>query len=252
MIAGAADESRIPIGALLLEKGAVSEAQLDAALAEQRTTTAAPLGEILVRRGFTSAALVEEALAEQGARARKPRGRRRLEGRLHRYRDRSADEPDERARRLDARRAALDELEAGLDERERELAARGRRLEESGMDPAREAMIDELFRHVDEWRELAARHERARVAAENELREARAAPTVPEEPAPDHHLLFVPRAGGYELRRADGPPPEPGTPVDLGADGAFVVVKAGPSPLPLDPTPCVFLEPDYFGSGSSL
>lgn len=174
-----------------------------------------------------------------------PRARRRLERRLQRYLDRSAGDLDRRGRELEARRAALDELEARLGERERELAARNERLEQSGIDPAREAMIDELFRHVDEWRELATRHHRARVALEDELREAQAARAEPEAPAADRHLLFVLRPGGYELREADGAPPAPGESVDLGADGTFVVVRAGRSPLPLDPTPCVFLEPGW-------
>jgi hypothetical protein len=228
---------------MLLQKGAVSEAQLDAALAEQRSAGGVLLGEILVRRGYVATSLVDDALAEQ--RLEQPRRRARLEERLQRFVDRSGGHLDARANALEQRRAALDALQERLDERERELGRRRRRLEEIGLGPEGEAIVDELFRHVEEWRRLAARHDRARASLEEELQEVRAATSGREaSPPPDRHLLFLRRGtgGGYELLERDGTPPRPGETIDVDGD-AFVVVKAGRSPRPLDATPCAFLEP---------
>ncbi len=54
------------------------------------------------------------------------------------------------------------------------------------------------------------------------------------------YLLFVWKPTGYELREADGEPPQPGAEVEQ-EDGRFRVSKLGPSPLPGDERPCAFL-----------
>lgn len=56
--------ARLPLGQLLVEAGLLTQAELDAALAEQGRTQR-PLGEILVEGGFVSGGAVANALAEQ-------------------------------------------------------------------------------------------------------------------------------------------------------------------------------------------
>jgi hypothetical protein len=69
---------------------------------------------------------------------------------------------------------------------------------------------------------------------------------------PDHqhaddssHLLFVPSADGYQLLEQEGPPPEPGSTVEVAeADGAGVrllVAKVGGAPLPGVRLACAYL-----------
>lgn len=60
----AAHGTRRQLGRLLVEKGALSEAQLELALAEQQAS-GRPLGEVAVGLGFASGAVVGNALAEQ-------------------------------------------------------------------------------------------------------------------------------------------------------------------------------------------
>ena len=60
--------------------------------------------------------------------------------------------------------------------------------------------------------------------------------------APVSHLLFVPKSTGYELHERVGEPPAPGSKLELDDNRRFVVSKVGPSPLPRDPRPCVFLQ----------
>ncbi len=57
--------------------------------------------------------------------------------------------------------------------------------------------------------------------------------------AADGHVLFYRGEGGYEIRSAEGGCPQPGDSVD-----GLLVVKVGMSPLPGDPRPCAFLEPE--------
>jgi hypothetical protein len=53
-----------PLGVLLVEKGVISEAELDTALADQAASEK-PLGEILIAHGFSSRPAIQDALAEQ-------------------------------------------------------------------------------------------------------------------------------------------------------------------------------------------
>ena len=64
---GAAGEDRAwrPLGRVLVEKGFVSEAELEQVLAEQVQRPERPLGEILVAGGYVSGAQLALALAEQ-------------------------------------------------------------------------------------------------------------------------------------------------------------------------------------------
>jgi hypothetical protein len=58
----------------------------------------------------------------------------------------------------------------------------------------------------------------------------------------DKYLVFVPRHTGYELAERDGDPPRMGEEVELEDNGAYVVVKVSPSPLPEDDRLCAYLQ----------
>jgi hypothetical protein len=57
------------------------------------------------------------------------------------------------------------------------------------------------------------------------------------------HLLFIWKPTGYELREADGDPPEVGTRVQADENGMYFVSKIGPSPRPGDSRRCAYLQP---------
>jgi type IV pilus assembly protein PilB len=58
-----AEQSKLPLGSLLIEKGVISEDQLRIALIEQRRS-GEPLGKLLISLGFVTEATVREALSE--------------------------------------------------------------------------------------------------------------------------------------------------------------------------------------------
>jgi hypothetical protein len=250
------------LGDVLLERRALSPAQLDAALEEQRREHGALLGEILVRRGVVSDDEVETALAIQ-RRARdvpepdtaERRGiRRRLEAGLERYVERSAADLDDRAGIVARRRAMLTAEEETLDAQEREIARRRQQLDAARIAPGTSQLVDELFRHLDEWTKRVARLQEelrnahaaiasrdARIAELSALRLVENGATSPEPS--DRHLVFLRAGGRYELREADGPPPDRGAELEPEPGERYVVVKVGPSPLPRDGRPCAFVEP---------
>lgn len=55
------------------------------------------------------------------------------------------------------------------------------------------------------------------------------------------HVIFVWTPHGYELQEREGEPPEVGSTVEVG-DREQRVLKVGPSPLPGDSRPCVYLQ----------
>jgi hypothetical protein len=82
---------------------------------------------------------------------------------------------------------------------------------------------------------------------------AAAAPPPPEpSPAGENgdgrrptYLVLLPAANGYSLIQSEGDAPAPGTVLAgdaLRVQGRFVVSRVGPSPLPLDPRRCAYLE----------
>jgi hypothetical protein len=160
---------------------------------------------------------------------------------------------------LDERHAKLNELAAELGQREEALAAA-----EHGLTERRgELGAVELRRAAQERREEAVAEREAtleRVAAslqereraleqrrlEVEERERQPMPVTvqPEEqPAPIEtaHLVFA--AGDrYRLLEREGPPPAPGSVVEL--DGQrFAVQRLGASPLPGDRRRCAYVDP---------
>jgi hypothetical protein len=59
------------------------------------------------------------------------------------------------------------------------------------------------------------------------------------------HLLLAPTNEGYVLTEREGEAPRSGAPVigaEMNVEGRFVVSRVGPSPLPLDPRRCAYLE----------
>ena len=63
----------------------------------------------------------------------------------------------------------------------------------------------------------------------------------PPEPGGADVLLFVPTAAGYRLAEGGRAGARAGTRVEL-PEGAFRVLRLGPSPLPGDVRRCAFLE----------
>ena len=55
------------------------------------------------------------------------------------------------------------------------------------------------------------------------------------------YLLYIGAPTGYRLEDRDGDVPAVGAAVDLGDGVRYAVQKLGPSPLPGDRRPCVFL-----------
>lgn len=55
------------------------------------------------------------------------------------------------------------------------------------------------------------------------------------------YLLFVWRTSGYVLEEREGEIPSVGSAIEV-ADGRQTVSKIGPSPLPGDSRPCLYLE----------
>jgi len=249
------------LGDVLLERRALSPAQLDAALEEQRREQAGLLGEILVRRGVISDDDVEVALAIQRRAREVPepdperRGiRRRLEAGLERYVERSAADLDDRAGLVARRRALLTAEEETLDAKQREIARRREQLEAAAIAPGTSQLVDELFRHLDEWTKRVARLQEelrsahaaiasrdARIAELSALRLVENGPPAPEPPR--RYVVFLRAGSRYELREAEGPPPGPGEEIEPEPGERYVVVKVGASPLPRDGRPCAFAEP---------
>ena len=68
----------------------------------------------------------------------------------------------------------------------------------------------------------------------------------PDEHAQDRsHLLFIPGADGYRLLEQKGPPPAPGSTLELaqddGTSSRLLVVKVGAAPLPGIRLACAYL-----------
>jgi hypothetical protein len=202
-----------PLGELLIDKGLVTKEELELALAEQ-SESGRLLGSILVERGFVSGPALAVALAEQYG----------IE--------------------LATERGFGTGLWAEIDKRHR----RGRGQSEPdnvvSLEPAKSPPLEAVPDPEPEVERLEAENRRLR----EELERARAELTKPalvEAPQPaSAHLLFVATPARYLLVERDGPPPQPGSELDVDeAERRFVVSKVGRAPFPGEPRPCAFLLP---------
>jgi hypothetical protein len=205
-----------PLGELLVDKGLVTNEELELALAEQ-SESGRLLGAILVERGFVSGPALAVALAEQyGVELEAERGfgtglwaeidRRHRAGRGH-----EADEQDN-----------VVKLEPVP------LPPRVEIVPDPEPDPEVERLEEENRRLQDEIELLRSEFTKLKLV---------------ETPEPARaHLLFVPSPARYALVERDGPPPSEGSEVEL-EERLFVVSKVGPAPVPDEPRACAFLLP---------
>jgi hypothetical protein len=207
----AAEQTWRPLGELLVEKGLVTEEELQRALKEQEESGRL-LGTILVDRGFVSGPALAVALAEQyGVELATERGfgtglwaeidRRHRAGR--------GVTDEENVVSFESVKPKPPQLEAVPDP-----------------DPELDRLQAENRRLQDEIDRLQAEYARLKVVE------------VPEPPS--SHVVFVPTPERYLLVERQGPPPEPGEAVEL-SEGSFVVGKVGRAPFPGERRPCAFL-----------
>jgi uncharacterized coiled-coil protein SlyX len=239
-----------PIGTLLVEQGVLTQAELEAALAEQQRS-GRKLGEIIVEQGFASSPAVTRALAAQWGLEVSAEGGfgsglwGEIERRHREKRDRETESKPPRAHMIiefpGGTVRALDppggeneghedpdaELRTRLEEAERRLEERTRSVAEL------EAVLEEARAELGRLRTRLA---------ERDGDVAEPAADTPSEPVPAEHVLFVPGPAGYELVEQEGAPPETGALVELEDGRALVVAKLARTPLPDDRRPCAYLE----------
>jgi uncharacterized coiled-coil protein SlyX len=237
-----------PLGQLLVERGLLTGAELEHALAKQQQT-GKRLGATIVECGFVSGPELESALSAQygielttekgfGTGLRSEIQRRHESDRRNvvRLAPPPAEEPSEDEDEL-APAAGAEALEQGGD------AVLLAQLEEQWAKlAAAEATLAQRERELREQQEinerLRAQLERLRLAPP--IEDAGDAEDAATE-TPSSHLVFVQLDGRYELVSRDGPPPLASTELTLpDLDGRFVVAGSRRSPLPGDSRPCVF------------
>lgn len=216
-----------PLGQILVDRGLLSDEELERALIQQ-ARTGRRLGETLVELGYVSRTALTRALAEQyGLELATERGfgtglRAQIERRQEPEADDAGPPPDEPAAD-DGDAYAVPEL-AHLEDQWALLAAANQELA--------------ALRRADEHRRAQVRRLLARVRL---LRSSATPPAAP--PVPAAHLVLVRLDGRYELLERDGAPPAPGEPLELPElDEALLVAAVGRSPLPHDDRPCVFVD----------
>jgi len=269
-----------PLGLLLVEKGLLTEEELEFALTKQGEDNRR-LGEILVETGLVSGPALAHVLAEQlGVELSAEQGfGTGLRFEIVRRHEKRAVEPFELPETNGSGTHALEtldpveapETETGgepddpppllplpdesepFDEPPFEPAARLAELEAECAEQARsiERLTDELVEREAELdgrdaalEELKAELDALQAQPDTEP-EATAATeieeSVPTEPQPSAHVMLAPEADRYEIVTADGPPPAVGGEVEL-FESRFRVCKVGRSPFPADRRPCAFLE----------
>jgi len=152
--------------------------------------------------------------------------------------------------------ARNDDLEQRVQELESELetlteAAARVQMEKVALEAAHEAMSSRNEDLESRLKELEA--EVARLEAERHdvlevartLGEQRRAERHEAHADDSAHLLFVPGPDGYRLEEHDGPPPAPGSTVELaageGEPARLVVTKVGAAPFPGERLACAYL-----------
>ena len=235
-VAAAADdveERRRELGAVELRRAAVERREAAAEEREQELGRAATEVEARRRELDAVAAEMEARLVgsselEQALAAE----RELLDARQATLADAVA-ELEARVHGLTAAQASLAERElrvADLEERARMLARREAELD------ARERQHATDHEALEAGREELARAV-ATVSSGLGLPEERSSPDA----GASSHLRLVP-GERYHLDEATGPPPQPGSVVEIGGS-AYGVLRVGPSPFPGDLRRCVFFEP---------
>jgi hypothetical protein len=196
-----------PLGQLLVDKGLLSQEELEEVLNEQ-SSSGRRLGEIIVERRLVSGPALTSALAEQWGIV------------------------------LTTESGFGTGLRAEIEARHR-----AQRLREAGVAPqpeqeGEEITLDVVAEMIDA---LAEAHEpRLRLAPDATPADPPVEATVVHLPAPaELHLVFIPTAEGYLLSEAAGRAPAVGTAIAAG-----VVSRVGPSPLPGDARRCAYLLPE--------
>jgi hypothetical protein len=197
-----------PLGQLLVDKGLLSQEELEEVLNEQ-SSSGRRLGEIIVERRLVSGPALTSALAEQWGIV------------------------------LTTESGFGTGLRAEIEARHR-----AQRLREAGVAPdARhendeEITLDVVAEMIDA---LAEVHEpRLHLAPDATPADPPVEAQVLHLPAPaELHLVFIPTPDGYLLSEAAGPAPAVGTAIAAG-----VVSRVGPSPYPDDARRCAYVLPE--------
>lgn len=243
-----------PLGRILVDKGLLSEGELERAL-DHQAGTGRRLGETLVELGFVSRTALTRALAAQyGLELATEKGfGTGLRAELERRHDPELDwepapPPEHEPAPVDAlallptpEPSAYEAPElARLEEQWAMLAAADQRLAEAEHELA--ALRERERRRRAQARRLV---ERVRGLNERLAELQRAADRPATRVAPTAHLVLVQLPGRYELVEREGPPPETSSPLELPelGEGVWLVAGSGRSPLPHDDRPCVLAQP---------
>jgi hypothetical protein len=202
-----------PLGELLIGKELVTREELDLALAEQEQSGRL-LGAILVERGLVSGPALAVALAEQYG----------IE--------------------LATERGFGTGLWAEIDRRHR----RGRGQAEADnvvtLEPLKPPQLEAVPDPEPEVERLEAENRRLREELECVRAELAKPALVPASKPVSAHLLFLATPARYVFVEREGPPPQPGSELEVGeVERRFVVSKVGRAPFPGEPRPCAFLLP---------
>jgi hypothetical protein len=210
--------ARPALGTILVQRGVLTEAQLNAALVEQQRT-GERLGTILVRFGYTAGPTIGVGLATQHGGMLKTEYGYAV--------------PPEGAARATAPRSAEPARPAGEPEPD---AAVDEAADESGVPNVEDALAEATARIA------ALEAERAELLARTEqLRDH----TAEEHASDASHLVFAPVGNAHMLFECAGPPPAPGSALRLQqADGSiaeFRVARLAAPPLPGVTLGCAYL-----------
>jgi hypothetical protein len=243
-----------PLGEILVEWGAISSAELDGVLLEQRTTHKR-MGAMLVVRGTLSQPVLTDALKDQLSALGPPPSFERdgALGSITRLL-----RPRQTARLHPAGRGWLPELTRDLERRVRTAAARGSHAADKPRqaDARIAAELADLRAELNHtsWLVMTQGVQIAKLLARTpDL----SVPTddIGAEPPPvadanlderpsesASFLLFKPAGGGgYELLEREGWPPTAGETLEIDKR-RFTVTRIGRSPLPVDRRPCIYLQ----------
>jgi hypothetical protein len=239
-VSSRASESWRQLGEILVTRGFVTREQLVQALERQRLT-GERLGEALVGQGVISKFELAGSLAEQASLAEapaEPEGEPapvvQLTPRIEAPAELEVVEPEPEPAR--APRPAVELILEAMGGAPAELES----VPEPEPEPEPEPTVVEPV-HVqlvgpEPERELEPEAEPAveLVAERDEV----------SEPAPAPCIAFASTPRGYRLvELEDGHVPDVGEQVQLADVGELVVLRRGPSPLPMDERICVYLEP---------